>query len=97
MQRGVAESQKDRNTYATAYDAYDEIANFSVEKRNTKVASRGKPRGVLSSHVFQRAFGDAYRRRENVRHATLLFRAEGVNVRTMAREKKNKNVRRQRD
>ena len=27
------------------------------------------PRGVSSHHVFQRAFGDAYRRRENVGHA----------------------------
>ena len=63
--------------YATAYDAYDEIANFSVEKRSTKVALRVQvTRGVSSHHVFQRAFGDAYRRRENVRHATLLFRAE---------------------
>lgn len=35
------------------------------------------PRGVSSYHVLRRAFGDAYMRRENVRHATLLFRAEG--------------------
>ena len=28
-------------TYATAYDAYSEIANFQVKKRNTKVALRG--------------------------------------------------------
>ena len=33
------------------------------------------PRGVSSHHVLFRAFGDAYFRRENVRHATLLFRA----------------------
>ena len=31
------------------------------------------PRGVLSHHVLQRAFCDALYRRENVRHATLLF------------------------
>jgi hypothetical protein len=36
---------------------------------------------VSSYHVLTRAFGDAYMRRENVRHATLLFCAEGVNVR----------------
>ena len=31
------------------------------------------PRGVSSHHVLLWAFGDAYFRRENVRHATLLF------------------------
>ena len=30
------------------------------------------PRGVSSHHVLRRAFGDAYYRREKVRHATLL-------------------------
>ena len=44
------------------------------------------PRGVSSNHVLSRAFGDAYCRRENVRHATLLFCAEGVNVRTTGAE-----------
>ena len=54
-----------------------------MTKRSTKVALRGTiPRGVSSHHVLTQAFGDAYMRRENVRHATLLFRAEGVNVRT---------------
>ena len=28
-------------TYATAYDACTEIANFTVKKRNTRVALRG--------------------------------------------------------
>jgi len=73
-------------TYATAYDAYSEIANFQVEKRNTKVALRGNPRGVSSNHVFQRAFGDAYCRHENARHATLLFRAGSVDVQTAGAE-----------
>ena len=51
---------------------------ISEVERNTKVALRGViPRGVSSCHVLLRAFGDAYMRRENVRHATLLFRAEG--------------------
>ena len=36
------------------------------------------PRGVSSYHVLLWAFGDALYRRENVRHATLLFCAEGV-------------------
>ena len=31
------------------------------------------PRGVSSHHVLLWAFGDAYFRREKVRHATLLF------------------------
>ena len=46
---------------------------ISEVERNTKVALRGNPRGVSSHHVLLRAFGDAYMRRENVRHATLLF------------------------
>ena len=39
------------------------------------------PRGVSSHHVLVRAFGDALCRRENVRHATLLFCAKSVNAR----------------
>ena len=66
-----------RAAYATAYDASCEIAKFQIAKRSTKVALRGQiPRGVSSHHVLLWAFGDAYMRRENVRHATLLFRAE---------------------
>ena len=38
------------------------------------------PRGVSSHHVLSRAFGDAYCKRENVRHATLLFCAKSVTV-----------------
>ena len=34
------------------------------------------PRGVSSHHVFRRAFGDAYCRHENVRHATLFSAQE---------------------
>ena len=49
------------------------------------------PRGVSSCHVLAWAFGDAYMRRENVRHATLLFCAEGVNVQVkLARRKVRK-------
>ena len=77
----------------TAYDASCEIANFQVEKRNTRVALRGNPRGVSSHHVFQRAFGDAYMRRENVRHATLLFRTESGEPSLIgARESRGQNV-----
>ena len=39
---------------------------------------------MSSHHVLFRAFGDAYFRRENVRHATFLFRAGGVNVQIKA-------------
>ena len=35
------------------------------------------PRGVSTHHVLRRAFGDAYYRRENVRHATFLFAPTG--------------------
>ena len=36
-------------------------------------AAWSNPRGVSSNHVLSRAFGDAYIRRENVRHATFSF------------------------
>ena len=87
VERGAGKSQKDPgtssaaaqaakgDTYATAYDAYDEIAKFLVLKRSAKVALRGNPRGVSSNHVITRALGDAYRRRENARHAASIFRA----------------------
>ena len=56
---------------------------ISRTKARYEVALRGAiPCGVSSHHVLVRAFGDAHHRRENVRHATLLFCAEGVNVRT---------------
>ena len=51
---------------------------ISEVERNTKVALREQSRGVSSCHVLLRAFGDAYMRRDDVRHATLLFCAEGV-------------------
>ena len=64
---------------------------ISRNKAEYEVALRGQvPRGVSSHHVLFRAFGDAYFRRENVRHATLLFRAEGVNVRTTGAGEKEK-------
>ena len=60
--------------YATAYDAYGEIAKFQIAKRNTKVALRVScTHGASSYHVLLWAFGDAYRRRENVRHDTFSF------------------------
>ena len=37
----VAHNERRRATYATAYDACTEIANFLIAKRNTKVALRG--------------------------------------------------------
>ena len=48
------------------------------------------PRGVSSHHVLSRAFGDAYYRRENVRHATLLFCAGRGGVKQKARKRSNK-------
>ena len=64
-----------RATYATQrIVCYSEnFAKVEIKKRDTRVALRGYPRGVSSHHVFYRAFGDAYCRREDVRHATLLF------------------------
>lgn len=63
-----------RSAYATAYDALNRNRQFQVEERSTKVALRGNSRGVSSCHVLQRAFGDAYFRRDYVNHATLLLR-----------------------
>ncbi len=51
---------------------------ISSRKAEYEVALRGQvPRGVSSNHVLRRAFGDAYLKHENVRHATLLFCAFG--------------------
>jgi hypothetical protein len=46
------------------------------------------PRGVSSHHVLLWAFGDAYFRREKVRHATLLFCAKSANVQGNRRGKR---------
>ena len=47
---------------------------FSMTKWNTKVALRGLIlRGVSSNHVLSWAFGDAYCRRDDERHATFSF------------------------
>ena len=69
------------STYATAYDASRRNRQFQIAKRNTKVALR------VQSHVACLLIMFCYGRlampfskRENVRHATLLFRAESVNV-----------------
>ena len=47
---------------------------------------------MSSHHVSVRAFGDALYRREKVRHATLLFRAEGVNVQTTGAEQEERGM-----
>ena len=61
---------------------------FRTKAEYEGCAAWNAPRGVSSLHVLVRAFGDAYMRRENVRHATLLFCAEGVGPRKgKAREK----------
>ena len=50
------------------------------------------PRGVSSHHVLVRAFGDALYRREDVRHATLLFlRQECQRARERRGEKRTLN------
>ena len=50
------------------------------------------PRGVSSHHVLQRAFGDAYFRREKGRHATLLFCALERRVLVKARCGRKKEI-----
>ena len=49
------------------------------------------PRGVSSYRVLVRAFGDAYRRHENVRHATFLFAPDGVGLTGLARRRSERN------
>ena len=51
--------------YATAYDAYSEIAKIFNDKAEYEgCATWSIPRGVSSCHVLSWAFGDAYCRRE---------------------------------
>ena len=65
-------------TYATAYDACTEIANFQIAKRSTKVALRVQSHVACLLVMF--CFGRLAMpcmRRDDVRHATLLFSAVG--------------------
>ena len=56
-------------------------------------ATWNAPRGVSSFHVLVRAFGDAYMRRENVRHATFFVCAGSDGLGNEARgEKKGKSM-----
>ncbi len=60
--------------YATAYDAYSEIAKIFNDKAEYEgCATWVDPTWrVFISHVLSWAFGDAYCRCDDVRHATLL-------------------------
>ena len=88
--RGVGESPKDPSTYATAYCRF--MQNFAKvkKKRDTKVALRGIHVACLLIMFFRGRLAMPCMRRENVRHATLLFCAKGVNVRTTGAEKRLK-------
>ena len=66
-----------RAAYATQRMTLHVKSPISRTKAEYEGCATWYPRGVSSHHVLVRAFGDAYMRRENVRHATLLFRAEG--------------------
>ena len=66
-----------RAAYATQRMTLTVKSPISRTKAEYEGCAAWYPRGVSSHHVLVRAFGDAYRRREKVRHATLLFRAGG--------------------
>ena len=53
------------------------------------------PRGVSSHHVLRRAFGDAYYRREKVRHATFYFLNECVRIRVFRDLKHYNNLKKE--
>ena len=63
---------------------------FRTKAEYEGCAAWNAPRGVSSLHVLVRAFGDAYMRRENVRHATLLFCAFGGWVLVLAKARENR-------
>ena len=80
-ERGAGKSQKDPGTYATAY--YRFSGNFAKVnyKRDTKLRYVGKSHMACLLIMFvSRRLAMPPLRRETVRHATLLFCAEGVNV-----------------
>ena len=87
-EREAGKSRKDPGTYATAYYRFTEKLRQVNCKRDTKLRYVVNPRGVSSDHVCKGRLAMPSVRRENVRHATLLFCAEGVTVRTIGVEEK---------
>ena len=93
--RGAGKSRKDPGTYATAYRAT--VKNFAkvIKKRDTKLRYVGKSHVACLLIMFLKGrLAMPSRWRENVRHATLLFCVEGVNVRTTGAGEKESNDRR---
>ena len=81
-----------RAAYATAYDASCEIANFQDRKRSTKVALRGAIHVACLLVMFSVGrLAMPFLKREKVRHATLLFCAEGGNLQTIGVGSRMKN------
>ena len=79
--------------YATAYDALGRNRQFQVKKRNTRVALRGVFHVACLLIMFLNGrLAMPFLRRENVRHATLLFCAKSVNVQTIGAEKELRRV-----
>ena len=77
--RGARQGRVATSAYVrnTAYDASKRNRQFQVVKRNTKVALRGIHVACLLIMFYDGRLAMPSLRRENVRHATLLFRAEG--------------------
>ena len=88
MERGAGESQKDLGTYAIAYDACSEIANFKNQSGVRRLCYVVDPRGVSSHHVLIRAFGDAYYRREKDKARHSSFLRKGVSFRQRGKGRK---------
>ena len=89
VERGAGKSRKDPGTYATAYYRFTEKLRQVNCKRDTKLRYVDCPRGVSSDHVCKGRLAMPSVRRENVRHATLLFCAEGVTCEQTGAEKKD--------
>ena len=58
VERGVAESRKDRNAYATQRMTLTVKSPISRTKAEYEGCAAWYPRGVSSHHVLVRAFGD---------------------------------------
>ena len=78
-------------TYATAYDASRRNRQFQEIKRNTRVALRGLFHvACLLIMFYLGRLAMPFLKRENVRHATLLFCAKSANVQGNGAEKRER-------
>ena len=79
MRRGARESRKDPGNVRNSVLSLDTKLRQSKSKRDTKLRYVGKSHVACLLIMFTRGrLAMPCIRRENVRHATLLFHAEGV-------------------